>query len=168
MSEPRISTEDHMEYLSTTLKLPVKTIKTIVKGYTDLLTSELMMGMEARLGYLAQIVPEVKTNTYLATTGYEAKVLSESIGVPYTTCLTVISTYLDYGVDLLKQGKVFNLNGIITFRMKEDKEKGVTTLNSSISRSITSLLNTRGIKVRVRFNINLRHIINNKDLVYGR
>ncbi|MRB12831.1 hypothetical protein GH893_31300, partial [Bacillus thuringiensis] len=90
------------------------------KNYRYILAEELYLGMEVRLGYILKLVPDVITNNYLATTGYEASVISTRTNIPYNTVLSIVTSYLDMIIDTLARGKDFNVVGIVTLKSSFD------------------------------------------------
>lgn len=156
-SKPLI--DEQVTHIATRLNLPFSTVKKIIKSYIRLLENEIYMGMEVRVGYILSIVPKVTKNNYLATTGYEASLLEESLNVPYNTVLSVLTLYLDMIIDSIKNHRDFDIVGLVNLNSVQDESTGETKVYANISRTITDSLKPKGMSVRVKLNINLRHLI---------
>lgn len=150
--------DDQVDYISNKLNIPFTTVKRVLKSYNHLLVREVHMGMEVRVGYLLRLVPETVTNSYIATTGYEAMVISKDTSVPYVTVLSILTSYLDMIVDALRNLTSFDIVGLVNFKSSIDKSTGQFSVYTSTSTALTNSLK-RGQSVRVKFNINLRHLL---------
>lgn len=152
---------DQVKIISDRLNIPFTTVKSIVKAYTNLLVEEVHLGMEVRVGYLLRIIPETKTNNFIATTGYEASVISKNLSIPYITCISVLTSYLDLVVESIQSQKNFDIVGLVNIKSKwveSDKELKIYT---NISRILSDDLKEMGKSVRVKLNINVRHLLKN-------
>lgn len=152
---------DQVNYISDRLNIPFTTVKKIIKSYNELLVEEVYLGMEVRVGYLLRIIPEVKTNNYIATTGYEARVISNNTLIPYNTCLNVLTTYLDMVVDAITNHKNFDITGLVNIKSRWSESDNELKVYTNISRTLTDSLKEMGKSVRVKLNINLRHLLKN-------
>lgn len=157
--EDKLLIQEQVKIVSSKLNIPYTTVKSILDAYLDLLIDEILLGMEVRLGYVLRIEPKALKSVYLATTGYEAHVISENLSIPYNTVLNVLTTYLDMIVDALRNNKTFYVVGLVTIKSTVNEETGATTVNALISRTVTEMLRSRDMSVRVKLNINLRDII---------
>lgn len=154
----KVLLDDQVKIVSSKLNIPSTTVKTVIKNYNRLLIDEVLMGMEVRVGYLLRLVPSTITNNYIATTGYNAYVVSRDTSVPINTVLSILTSYLDLVVDSLKEYKNFDIVGIVNIKSNYDEESGNLSINTNTSRSLTGILK-EGQSVRVKFNINLRHLL---------
>jgi hypothetical protein len=150
--------DDQVEIIAKKLNIPEVTVKEIIKSYIRLLVEEVHMQMEVRVGYLLRIVPAEKLNNYIATTGYEASVISENLSIPYVTVLSVLTSYLDMVVDAIRSNKNFNIVGLVNIKSHVG-ETGEIKVYTNISRTLTDRLKEMGKSVRVKLNINLRHLL---------
>ncbi|PGF05105.1 hypothetical protein [Bacillus toyonensis] len=154
----KVLTNMQSEVISEKLNIPFVTVRTVIKNYRYILAEELYLGMEVRLGYILKLVPDVITNNYLATTGYEASVISTRTNIPYNTVLSIVTSYLDMIIDTLARGKDFNVVGIVTLKSSFDGETGELKVNTSTSRTLVDDLREHDKAVRVKLNKNLRDL----------
>ncbi|MGF2714962.1 hypothetical protein ACQUY5_22225 [Bacillus cereus] len=154
----KVLTDMQAEVISEQLNIPFVTVKTVIKNYRYILSEELHLGMEVRLGYILKLVPDVVTNNYLATTGYEASVISDNTSIPYNTVLSIITSYLDMIIDTLAKGKDFNVVGVVTLKSSFDGETSELKINTSTSRTLVDSLREYDRAVRVKLNKNLRDL----------
>ncbi|MEC2463373.1 hypothetical protein P9X10_00480 [Bacillus cereus] len=154
----KVLTDNQAEVISEKLNIPFVTVKTVLKAYRSILAKEVYLGMEVRLGYILKLVPNEVTNNYLATTGYEASVISEESNIPYITVLSIITSYLDMIIDTLASGKDFNVVGLVTLKSTLDDETGEFKVYTSTSRTLVDSLRYHDRSVRVKLNKNLRDL----------
>ncbi|PHE64364.1 hypothetical protein COF68_05860 [Bacillus toyonensis] len=166
--ERKVLTDEQSEIISEQLNIPFTTVKSILKSYRNLLAEEVYLGMEVRLGYILRLVPETTTNNYLATTGYEASVISKQTSIPYNTVLSVITSYLEMIVDSLAKCKNFDVVGLVNLKSYCDDETNEFKVYSSTSRTLIDSLRETGKSVRVKLNINLRDLLKRRVADNGR
>lgn len=158
---------DQVKILSTRLNVPSTTVKMIIDHYSSLLKEEIQLGMEVRVGSVLRFVPtNGVTNSYMCTTGYEATVIAKNTSVPYVTVLTILTSYLDLIEESIKELKGFDIVGLVNIKSKLD-DSGKIKVSSSTSRTLMEKLITEDNPVRVKFNINLRHLLGGQAINGG-
>lgn len=143
-----------------------KLSKTIVKDYLDLCREDLFSGHIVMFLGLVTLFPDVVVTDQIKTTAYYAKQVGKRLGVPYFTCLSAITSYLDeLKLGLFRKERAILGKLVILIPFEDDNEEVLVVRARSSSTLLRDINAGEGIitKVSARVSKFLR-----KEVKYSR
>lgn len=106
-----------------TLGVTNKTSKDVVQEYLEICRDDLFSGHIVMFLGLVTLFPDVIVTDQVKTTAYYAKKVSVATGVPYFTCYSIITSYLDnLKLGLFRMERAILGKLVILMPMQDDNE----------------------------------------------
>ena len=139
-------------------------VNNIINTYISVCREDLLTGHVINFVGLVSVVPNVVISSYVGTTAWYSKKVSQMLNFPYNTVHTIISAYLEDLKDDITVGKAVDIRRIVTLHPLCNENETLVTLHASISVSIKKELqyrNTGVSSVRAHTNKLLKRFLKN-------
>lgn len=132
-------------------------VKTILDAYKLLALAELRENRVFRFGHIAMVYSnEIEYAETPATLAYMALTISKELGCPYHITLGVLRSYVDLAEEVLREGRAFDIVGIMKLRAKPIEPGGHLNVYVSLSKHIYNSISTIQYRLRTRVLSNFR------------
>lgn len=137
----KLSLDSRRWRIANELSIEQTKVKVIIDRYIDLCREDLLNGHVVRIFGLVTLVPNVKTDDFVATTAWFCKQIAKQEALPFYTVLQTVKWYIESMQRTLLDGKdvtIPRLVGMYSLRTVDNTYKVRSQISETVSKEISS------------------------------